>query len=52
METLLLATGVFEVMRAPELTKDFAATRLGVIISRKDGEPHEAWGILNPLAFR
>ncbi len=39
-------------MRAPELTKDFATTRLGVIMSPKDGEPHEAWGVLNPAGIR
>lgn len=27
---------------------DFAATRLGVIMSPKVGQPHEAWGVLNP----
>jgi predicted GH43/DUF377 family glycosyl hydrolase len=39
-------------MRAPELIKDFATTRLGVIMSPKDGEPHEAWGVLNPAGIR
>jgi predicted GH43/DUF377 family glycosyl hydrolase len=39
-------------MRAPQLTKDFAATRLGVIMSPKSSEPHEAWGVLNPAGIR
>jgi predicted GH43/DUF377 family glycosyl hydrolase len=39
-------------MRAPELTNDFAAARLGVIMRPKDGEPHEAWGVLNPGGIR
>lgn len=33
-------------------TTDFATTRLGVIMSAKDGEPHEAWGVLNPAGIR
>jgi predicted GH43/DUF377 family glycosyl hydrolase len=39
-------------MRAPERTKDFAAARLGVIMRPKNGEPHEAWGVLNPAGIR
>jgi len=31
---------------------DFEATRLGVIMSPKPGEPHEAWGVLNPGGVR
>ncbi len=39
-------------MRTPELTKDFATTRLGVIMSPMAGEAHEAWGVLNPAGIR
>ena len=31
---------------------DFRITRLGPIMSPKDGEPHEAWGVLNPGGVR
>lgn len=31
---------------------DFETTRLGVIMSPKPGEPHEAWGVLNPGGVR
>jgi predicted GH43/DUF377 family glycosyl hydrolase len=31
---------------------DFAVTRLGVMMSPKAGEPHEAWGVLNPAGVR
>ena len=31
---------------------DFDTTRLGVIMSPKPGEPHEAWGVLNPGGVR
>jgi predicted GH43/DUF377 family glycosyl hydrolase len=31
---------------------DFAVTRAGVIMSPKAGEPHEAWGVLNPGGVR
>jgi predicted GH43/DUF377 family glycosyl hydrolase len=31
---------------------DFAATRLGVIMSPEPGQPHEAWGVLNPGGAR
>lgn len=31
---------------------DFAATRLGVIMSPEPGRPHEAWGVLNPGGAR
>ena len=31
---------------------DFAATRLGVIMSPQVGQPHEAWGVLNPGGAR
>jgi predicted GH43/DUF377 family glycosyl hydrolase len=30
----------------------FATTRLGVIMSPEPGQPHEAWGVLNPGAAR
>jgi predicted GH43/DUF377 family glycosyl hydrolase len=38
----------------PTLTSglDFAATRLGVIMSPEPGQPHEAWGVLNPGGVR
>lgn len=31
---------------------DFAATRLGVVMRPRDGQPHEAWGVLNPGGAR
>jgi predicted GH43/DUF377 family glycosyl hydrolase len=31
---------------------DFAAKRLGVIMSPEPGQPHEAWGVLNPGGVR
>lgn len=31
---------------------EFAATRLGVIMSPQASEPHEAWGVLNPGGVR
>jgi predicted GH43/DUF377 family glycosyl hydrolase len=31
---------------------DFAATRLGVIMRPQSGQPHEAWGVLNPGGVR
>jgi predicted GH43/DUF377 family glycosyl hydrolase len=31
---------------------EFQATRLGVIMSPQSGEPHEAWGVLNPGGVR
>jgi len=31
---------------------NFAVTRLGVIMSPEPGEPHEAWGVLNPGGVR
>jgi predicted GH43/DUF377 family glycosyl hydrolase len=31
---------------------DFAATRMGVIMSPELGQPHEAWGVLNPGGAR
>lgn len=31
---------------------DFTAVRLGVIMSSQTGEPHEAWGVLNPGGIR
>ncbi len=31
---------------------EFAATRLGVIMSPNTGEPHEAWGVMNPGGVR
>jgi hypothetical protein len=31
---------------------DFAVTRLGVIMSPREGQPHEAWGVLNPGGVR
>lgn len=31
---------------------DFRATRCGVIMRPKSGEPHEAWGVLNPGGVR
>ena len=31
---------------------DFAATRLGMIMSPEPGQPHEAWGVLNPGGAR
>ncbi|MHB8432310.1 MAG: glycoside hydrolase family 130 protein [Candidatus Tyrphobacter sp.] len=31
---------------------DFAAIRLGVLMSQEPGEPHEAWGVLNPGGVR
>ena len=43
---------VFEIMRTAARITDFATTRLGVIMSPKDGEPHEAWGVLNPAGIR
>jgi predicted GH43/DUF377 family glycosyl hydrolase len=33
-------------------TAAFAVTRLGVIMSPEPGEPHEAWGVLNPGGVR
>jgi hypothetical protein len=42
----------FWIVRALELTKDFATTRLGVIMAPKEGEPHEVWGVLNPAGIR
>jgi predicted GH43/DUF377 family glycosyl hydrolase len=38
----------------PALASDlgFAATRLGVIMSPEPGQPHEAWGVLNPGGAR
>ncbi len=33
-------------------TRDFEATRLGVIMSPQAGNPHEAWGVLNPGGVR
>jgi len=42
------------VANMPTLASDlgFAATRLGVVMSPKAGEPHEAWGVLNPGGVR
>jgi predicted GH43/DUF377 family glycosyl hydrolase len=39
------------VLIAPE-SKDFAVTRLGVVMSSLPGEPAEAWGVLNPGGVR
>ena len=39
-------------MPTAALTQDFAATRLGVVMRPKSGEPHEAWGVLNPAGIR
>lgn len=39
-------------MQTAARATDFATTRLGVIMSPKDGEPHEAWGVLNPAGIR
>jgi predicted GH43/DUF377 family glycosyl hydrolase len=34
------------------LDLNFTATRLGVIMSPQPGQPHEAWGVLNPGGVR
>jgi hypothetical protein len=39
-------------MRSIAAGLDFAATRLGVIMSPEPGQPHEAWGVLNPGGAR
>jgi predicted GH43/DUF377 family glycosyl hydrolase len=39
-------------MRTAALITDFTTSRLGVIMSPKAGEPHEAWGVLNPAGIR
>src|ERR1035438_10927933 len=39
-------------MRSIAAGLDFAATRLGVIMSPEPGQPHEAWGVLNPGGVR
>jgi predicted GH43/DUF377 family glycosyl hydrolase len=49
---LLLAKKAYQIMRTAEPITDFTATRLGVIMRPKQGEPHEAWGVLNPAGIR
>ena len=39
-------------MHAAFPSADFAVTRLGVIMRPQEGEPHEAWGVLNPAGVR
>jgi beta-1,2-mannobiose phosphorylase / 1,2-beta-oligomannan phosphorylase len=39
------------VLTAPE-RKDFAVTRFGVVMSSLEGDPREAWGVLNPGGVR
>jgi predicted GH43/DUF377 family glycosyl hydrolase len=39
-------------MNTKEASLECTATRLGVIMRPEDGEPHEAWGILNPGGVR
>ena len=39
-------------MKTIDTVRDFQTTRLGTIMRPQSGEPHEAWGVLNPGGIR